>query len=183
MVCACVRAQIDQKPGGNKSSGHRSAVHPNVVHLLCEVCWCVCAVRESGNRSTKPSGKKPSGHRIAGHSMCLHLGCVWKVCVCGKCECVCVCVCQCSSGQQFSFHSKSGRKVRVDSKSLTTHSMYTCFAWSGQWPKRCNERMVFTTQSTSQELHVRLGGQGQTQKGNPIMQDAQQNLITLHAAT
>ena len=134
---------------------------------------CVCAVCVPANISTKPSGKKSSGHRIAGHSIVFLLGCVWKVCVC---------VCQCSSEQQFGFHSKSGPNVRVDSKSLSTRSLYTCFACSGQWPKCCNERMVFPTQSTSQELHVRLGGQGQTQQGNRFMQDAQPNLLKLHAA-
>ena len=93
------------KTGGNKSSGHRRAVHPNFVHLLCEVCWCVCvcAVRGSANRSTKPSGKKPSGHRIAGHSMC--------VCV----ESVSVCVCA---------------NVRVDSNLVSTRSPVERFEWT-----------------------------------------------------
>jgi hypothetical protein len=50
----------EQKQLETNSSERRSAVHPNVAHLLCEVCWCVWCV--SGISWTKPGGKKPSEH-------------------------------------------------------------------------------------------------------------------------
>ena len=90
---------------------------------------CVLCVSLGTDRRSQVERNRVDTELLA--TRCFYTWGVCGKCVCGKC--VCVCVCQCSSGQQFSFHSKSGRKVRVDSKSLTTHSLYTCFAWSGQW--------------------------------------------------
>ena len=113
LECACVRAQIDQKPGGNKSRGHRSAVHPNFAHLLCEVCWCVCVLCVSLGTDRRSQVER---NRV--DTELLATRCVYTWGVCGKCVCVeSVSVCVCAN-------------VRVDSNLVSTRSPVERFEWT-----------------------------------------------------
>ena len=69
------------------------------------VCVCVLCVCLGSDRRSQVETNRVDTDLLETRSLY-----TWGVC--GKCVSAsgkCVCVCQCSSGQQFGFHSKSGR--------------------------------------------------------------------------